>query len=119
VVRLVQDQIQSTKREVKAVLLVGGFGGSRYLFERIKETITKTTVILQPGYGWSAVVRGALLRGLSDCSSQHATVRSTSRVARKHIGIICSVEFDAAKHLISRRYASIYRISNEHKTNPA
>ncbi|KAH8587392.1 hypothetical protein B0O99DRAFT_641981 [Bisporella sp. PMI_857] len=104
VVQLVRKQIRSTKREVKAVLLVGGFGGSQYLLERLKETVTKTTVILQPGYGWSAVVRGALLRGLSDCDSQHAKVRLTSRVARKHIGVVCNIEFDETKHLMSQRY---------------
>ncbi|KAG4432939.1 hypothetical protein IFR05_011585 [Cadophora sp. M221] len=104
VIQLVREQIRSTEREVKAVLLVGGFGGSQYLLERLKETLTKTTVILQPGYGWSAVVRGALLRGLSDCDPQHSKVRLTSRVARKHIGVTCSVEFDETKHLMSRRY---------------
>ena len=102
-VQLVRKQIQSTEREVKAVLLVGGFGGSQYLLERLKETVTKTTVILQPGYGWSAVVRGALIRGLSDCDPQHAKVRLTSRVARKHIGVICTTKFDETKHLMSRR----------------
>ena len=102
-VQLVRKQIQSTEREVKAILLVGGFGGSQYLLERLKETVTKTTVILQPGYGWSAVVRGALIRGLSDCDPQHAKVRLTSRVARKHIGVICTTKFDETKHLMSRR----------------
>jgi hypothetical protein len=71
--------------------------------------------VLQPGYGWSAVVQGALLRGLADCDPQHTKVRLTSRIARKHIGIPSSVQFDETKHLMSRRYVSIYRASNEHK----
>lgn len=118
VVKLVLDQIRSTNREVKAVLLVGGFGGSQYLFQRLRETVPKNTAVLQPGYGWSAVVQGALLRGLADCDPQHEKVRLTSRVARKHIGVICSVQFDERKHLISRRCVSIYRASNEHKAKP-
>lgn len=103
VVKLVRDQIRGTNREVKAILLVGGFGGSQYLFQRLRESVPKNTAVLQPGYGWSAVVRGALLRGLGDCSPQHSNVRLTSRVARKHVGLTCNVDFDEAKHLISRR----------------
>ncbi len=109
-VKLVLDQIRSTNKEVKAVLLVGGFGGSQYLFQRLRETVPRKTVVLQPGYGWSAVVQGALLRGLADCDPQHAKVRLTSRVARKHIGTDCNVPFNSAKHLVSRRCASIYRV---------
>lgn len=118
VVKLVRDQIRSTNREVKAVLLVGGFGGSQYLLQRLRETVPKNTAVLQPGYGWSAVVQGALLRGLADCDTQHAKVHLTSRVARKHIGTICSVQFDGTKHLMSQRCVSIYRASNEHKAKP-
>jgi hypothetical protein len=77
VVKLVRDQIRSTNREVKAVLLVGGFGGSQYLLQRLRETVPKNTAVLQPGYGWSAVVQGALLRGLADCDTQHAKVHLT------------------------------------------
>ncbi|KFY86902.1 hypothetical protein V500_07322 [Pseudogymnoascus sp. VKM F-4518 (FW-2643)] len=104
VVKLVRDQIRSTNKDVKAILLVGGFGGSQYLFQRLRESIPKNTAVLQPGYGWSAVVQGALLRGLADCSPQNSNVRLTSRVARKHIGKICIVDFDEAKHLMSRRF---------------
>ncbi|OBT44564.1 hypothetical protein VE00_05799 [Pseudogymnoascus sp. WSF 3629] len=105
VVKLVRDQMRSTNKEVKAILLVGGFGGSQYLLQRLRESVPKNTAVLQPGYGWSAVVQGALLRGLADCNPQHSNVRLTSRVARKHVGRFCSIEFDEAKHLMSRRCA--------------
>lgn len=111
VVKLVRDQIRSTNKEVKAVLLVGGFGGSQHLLQRLRESVPKNTAVLQPGYGWSAVVEGALLRGLADCSPQHSNVRLTSRVARKHIGISCSFQFDEAKHLMSKRCVLISRVS--------
>lgn len=116
VVKLVLDQIRSTNKDIKAVLLVGGFGGSQYLLQRLRETIPKNTVVLQPGYGWSAIVQGALLRGLADSNPQHAQVRLTSRVARKYIGVTCNVLFDETKHLTSRRYVSIYRIANKINT---
>lgn len=111
VVKLVRDQMRSTDKEVKAILLVGGFGGSQYLLLRLRESIPKNTAILQPGYGWSAVVQGALLRGLADCNPQYSNVRLTSRVARKHVGRLSSIQFDEAKHLMSRRCALIYRVS--------
>jgi hypothetical protein len=110
VVKLVLDQIRATNKDVKAVLLVGGFGGSQFLFQRLRETVPRNTAVLRPGYGWSAVVQGALLRGLADCDPQHTQVRLTSRVARKHVGTIWQVPFDETKHLISRRCVSVYKI---------
>jgi hypothetical protein len=38
-VNLVEDQIESTNEKVKAVLLVGGFGGSWYLLQRLRESV--------------------------------------------------------------------------------
>jgi len=103
VVKLVRDQIQSINTEVKAVLLVGGFGGSQYLSQRLREIVPKNTTVLQPGHGWSAVVRGALLRGLAACDPQQGKVHLTSRVARKHTETICQLDFDGTKHLMSQR----------------
>lgn len=110
VVKLVLEQIRNTHKDVKAVLLVGGFGGSRYLYQRLLETVPKNTSVLQPGFGWSAVVQGALLRGLADCDPQRGRVRLTSRVARKHVGTITSVIFDEKKHLMSRRCVLLHDI---------
>lgn len=114
VVKLVLDQIRSTNKDVKAVLLVGGFGGSQYLLQRLRETVPKSTAVLRPGYGWSAVVQGALLRGLADCDPQHTQVRLTSRVARKHVGTVVGITFDEKKHLMSRRCVSAYKTRLEY-----
>ena len=37
ILALIQDQIQQTEKEVKLILLVGGFGKSKYLESRVRE----------------------------------------------------------------------------------
>lgn len=45
------DQIKSTKSTVKAVLLVGGFGQSAYLRDRIRAAVSNIEVMQSPnGY---------------------------------------------------------------------
>ena len=107
VVKLVLEQIRMTSGEVKAVLLVGGFGMSMYLRERIREEMSNKIELLQPAYGWSAVVRGAVLKGISQSDPRHTKVRLTSRIARKHLGTVCSVIFDEKIHSASRKSVSI------------
>ena len=56
VISLVLSQIKATKREVKAVLLVGGFGSSAYLRERLRETLRNSETysgitVRQPTHG--------------------------------------------------------------------
>ncbi|OBT43288.1 hypothetical protein VE00_06923 [Pseudogymnoascus sp. WSF 3629] len=109
-VKLVLEQIkttqetQETKRQVKAILLVGGFGKSMYLRERIREAVDKKIEVLQPGYGWTAVVRGALMKGLSDADHKYTQVRVVSRSARKHIGTKCGIIFNEAIHSEDKKY---------------
>lgn len=54
IISLVKGQIKSTKRKVKAVLLVGGFGQSAYLRESLKKAVGSSTEVLAPpnGYVW-------------------------------------------------------------------
>lgn len=103
VVNLVLSQIWSTKTEVKSILLVGGFGRSPYLRERIQKAVKSTVEVIQPPYGWSAVVQGALIQGLARYDLSHATVRLSSRIAWKHIGTEISVPFERKLHLRSQR----------------
>ncbi|KAH8807944.1 hypothetical protein F5884DRAFT_857504 [Xylogone sp. PMI_703] len=104
VVKLVLEQIQTTNREVKAVLLVGGFGRSMYLRERIKEEVSNKVEVLQPPYGWSAVVRGAVLKGVAQSDPKNSKLRLTSRIARKHLGINSGAIFNEKIHSASRKY---------------
>ena len=48
VVALVKNQISSTEREVKAVLLVGGFGESAYLRASLRKAVGSRIEILVP-----------------------------------------------------------------------
>ncbi|PWW76339.1 actin-like ATPase domain-containing protein [Tuber magnatum] len=55
-------------RQVKALVLVGGFGESEYLRSQLQNQIMtsdgRKLSILQPPNAWTAVVRGAVMRGL-------------------------------------------------------
>ncbi|KAL2869219.1 Hsp70 family protein [Aspergillus lucknowensis] len=104
VIRYVQDQIAACESEVsiKAVLLVGGFGQNSYLKERMREAL-KSVEVLQPPNAWTAVVRGAVMMGLSRTKGL-SSVDVVSRKARKHYGIQLHAQFNPAKHDISQKY---------------
>jgi molecular chaperone DnaK (HSP70) len=101
VIELVRDQIASTNVGVKAVLLVGGFGQSSYLKERLRTSLAKINQeieVLQPPDAWTAVVRGAVMKGLANHDDKLAAVHIGPRAARKHYGFICTRNFNADKH---------------------
>ena len=102
IIALVQGQIDDSRRNVRAVLLVGGFGQSNYLKKRIEAAVDGVEV-LQPPNAWTAVVRGAVMMGLANSNAAWATVGVISRAARKHYGVKLMVEYDSSKHLESRR----------------
>jgi hypothetical protein len=45
IIRLVRGQIRATRKRVSAVLLVGGFGSNRYLYERLQDEFGNRTRI--------------------------------------------------------------------------
>lgn len=129
IVELVNDQINAAKekqkRDVKAVLLAGGFGSNAYLKAKIEEAVSGrgikvqkisnkyvTAIYLYPfGKTWkadelcystTAIVRGALIRGLVDNLSLAPNVpRPTivrSRFAKSHIGTIALDNYSLSKH---------------------
>ena len=51
---------------------------------------------------WTAVARGALMKGLASTSS-FATVKISGRSARKHYGINCGVQYDEQEHGNARK----------------
>jgi molecular chaperone DnaK (HSP70) len=106
VINLVKHQIESVKsggddkkksagddekvgegddRKVSAVLLVGGFGESRYLQKRLEQAISPIE-LLCPENGWSAIARGAVIKGIAARSPAPTWVVS-SRKAKEHYGI--------------------------------
>ncbi|KAI9055847.1 hypothetical protein LZ554_000786 [Drepanopeziza brunnea f. sp. 'monogermtubi'] len=122
VCELVQGQVNGIRQKggiVSGIVLVGGFGQSNYLYTRLKShfntaapppyserpthaqaiaMISNSTVeVMQPVNAWTAVVRGAVLRGLEGSMV-------VSRKARMHYGTSYATVYDEAKHQTSERY---------------
>lgn len=121
---LVQGQVQGLRAKggiVSGVVLVGGFGQSDYLYRRLKAHFTSAAPppyserpthahasatqengsieVMQPVYAWTAVVRGAVLRGLEGNMV-------ISRKSRMHYGTSYATVYDEEKHSVSERYWS-------------
>jgi hypothetical protein len=106
---------------VSGIVLVGGFGQSDYLYRRLKTHFTSAAPppyserpthanasatqenvsieVMQPVYAWTAVVRGAVLRGLEGNMV-------ISRKSRMHYGTSYATVYDEEKHSVSERYWS-------------
>ncbi|KAI1175764.1 actin-like ATPase domain-containing protein [Nemania sp. FL0916] len=121
---LVQGQVDGLRSKggiVSGIVLVGGFGQSEYLYKRLKGHFTSgapppyserpthamaraigengSIEVMQPLYAWTAVVRGAVLRGLEGSMV-------ISRKARMHYGTSYATVYDEDKHNVSERYWS-------------
>lgn len=97
IIELVQGKIKYSSKKIKAVLLVGGFGQNNYLKERLRSSLGGIDV-LQPPNSWSAIMRGAVMMGLSRADIKLAAINVTSRTARKHYGTLLMVPYDSSKH---------------------
>lgn len=107
VITLVKGQIFATKKKISSVLLVGGFGQNNYLKERLRESLGRSIIVLQPPNAWTAVVRGAVMMGLARANSKLASVGLVSRAARKHYGIKLRTVYDPELgHQRSERFES-------------
>lgn len=98
VVRLALQQIKLSKGPVKVALVVGGFGQNPFLCSYLQESVPPSVRVLAPPDGWTAVVRGALAKVLSEECSSVERITISSRVARKHYGHPKKVRFNAAVH---------------------
>lgn len=114
--------VSSTNRTVKAVLLVGGFGESPYLRESLRAAVGPGIEILVPTnrwalssfpvtvfwlidvYSWTAVVRGALMKGLARNNPSAEQVKVETRLARKHYGSECGRKYDRKIHAHSKKW---------------
>ncbi|KAG8787696.1 hypothetical protein FRC15_008371 [Serendipita sp. 397] len=66
VLQLIEDQLRRTEQMVDALLLVGGFSGSEYLFKRVDERFgSRIKVIARPSDADTATLRGAAAYGLA------------------------------------------------------
>ncbi|KAF4989743.1 hypothetical protein FGRMN_8930 [Fusarium graminum] len=98
VIRLVKDQITASNVPVRAILLVGGFGASSYLKERLRIAVDNSIQIMQPPNAWQAIVQGAVLKGLANAAPDLAVVRVKNRKARKHYGTEWRARWDDKLH---------------------
>ncbi|KAI7231896.1 actin-like ATPase domain-containing protein [Hortaea werneckii] len=98
VIELIEGQTNSVYglgQKVNALILVGGFGRSEFLATCLRTRFTErepAIEVLQPVNAWTAVVRGAVLRGLE---GQELVL---SRKARRHYGTSHNEEFDSSIH---------------------
>lgn len=121
---LVQGQVSGIRQKggvVSGIVLVGGFGQSNYLYKRLKAHFNTAAPppyserpthaqanaliesgaveVMQPVYAWTAVVRGAVLRGLEGSMV-------ITRKSRYHYGTSYATVYDEDKHQVSERYWS-------------
>ncbi len=109
VTKLVIDQIKASESKVSAVLLVGGFSQNQYVRNEISNEIkalSASTEVIQSPNGWTAVVRGALMKGLASLSPSFATVNISERAARKHYGTDINEKWLSTMDS-GRRYSSL------------
>lgn len=95
---LVQGQMRTSRRKVKAIFLVGGFGQNPYLRNFLRGAFSPGTDVIAPVNGWTAVVRGALMKVLGEICYPEPTFLVESRVARKHYGIRVQESFIKGFH---------------------
>ncbi|KAH8896375.1 hypothetical protein GQ53DRAFT_792192 [Thozetella sp. PMI_491] len=97
---LITDQVEKVEeshgdKEISAILLVGGFGSSGYLRQQIEEHFDGSAMpkinVIQPVHAWSAVTRGAMLRGIQGNIVE-------KRIIRAAYGIAARVVWDPAVH---------------------
>ncbi|WQF77374.1 Putative Heat shock protein 70 family [Colletotrichum destructivum] len=102
---LIQKQIDGvltvSGKMPKTVILVGGFGRSRYIHNYVKSMLGDGITLLQSSgtKPWTAICRGATLQGLASLSlSPHLAVSVRSRISRASYGLEYYQKFDPALH---------------------
>ncbi|KAH9831286.1 glycoside hydrolase family 47 protein, partial [Teratosphaeria destructans] len=101
VIKLVDGQLRSLAsvgRQANGLILVGGFGQSECLLKCLKARFASQGIqVLQPVNAWTAVVRGAVLRGLE------GTELVINRKSRRNYGVVVNQPFDPTTHPLSCR----------------
>ncbi|KAF8857613.1 hsp70-like protein [Acephala macrosclerotiorum] len=92
---LVSGQVAAVKRNgiatIETIILVGGLGESPYVHEKLREWSTERGIRMTTPFtgGWSAIVCGAVLRGLEGSIVE-------TKFCRRHYGHSMSKEYDPA-----------------------
>lgn len=100
IISLIATQIKAVS-VINSILLVGGFGESEYLYQRLLSwTSGISTRLLQPREAATAIVRGAVTKGLE--TAGFSRTRITRRVRRSY-GVIVNESFVDSKHRLEDR----------------
>jgi hypothetical protein len=106
---LVNNQIRAVQEKEgvlpTAVVLVGGFGSCRYLFNILELENKGRGITIHRSTGakpWTAICRGAVLKALTNSNMPGVTVES--RVSRHSYGILCAPRYDKQAHRLEDRY---------------
>ncbi|KAF5669335.1 hsp70 [Fusarium circinatum] len=97
ILRLLKDQVDQVKRDkepiIKTMCLVGGFGSSPYVKEKLLEWCSEQEIRLTTPWtgAWAAVVCGAVLRGVEGSMFRQ-------KKCRRHYGHSISRTYDPAVH---------------------
>ncbi|KAK5129421.1 hypothetical protein LTR08_003277 [Meristemomyces frigidus] len=94
------DEVRAKGQTVNGIILVGGFGQSECLLKCLRAKFSKPgqkLEVMQPVNAWTAVVRGAVLRGLEGAEL------ILNRKSRRHYGVQCRPLFDARVHSASNK----------------
>jgi hypothetical protein len=119
IIGLVEEQMHSLQAQGKTaagLVLVGGFGQSNCLFKYlharfgdivpppaysdslVDQQVGRQFEVMQPPNAWTAVVRGAVLRGLE---GQDLVL---SRKSRRHYGVLHTSDYRPNYHNLGERY---------------
>ncbi|KAI9821960.1 MAG: hypothetical protein M1827_002542 [Pycnora praestabilis] len=100
VIDLIKVQVMTVSagpQRVNSILLVGGFGESEYLFKRVSAWANQYDIqVIQPRDASTAIVRGAVLKGLEPKVGPAKT--EVVRRARRNYGVPTAQLFVTGKH---------------------
>ncbi|KAL6358276.1 hypothetical protein LRP88_08459 [Fusarium phalaenopsidis] len=87
------------KIEALHIILVGGFGRSRYPFDHLQTKFESTVSQSRGSKPWTAICRGAVVHGLSRHNvCPQLGIKVEARIARMSYGVSCHDKFDRSKH---------------------
>lgn len=99
---LVAEQIAASNVPITAIIMVGGYGQCQYLKEELEQDSLireRQIQIHRSRRAWTAVVEGAVMKGLYEMSPEDSTrIRISNYKARKHYGTELTVTYQDSIH---------------------
>lgn len=105
IIDLLAAQVNAVSPLVNSILLVGGFGGSEYLYQCIRSWSANYGIgVFQPSDAATAVVRGAVMKGLEEVGPSMTEI---SRRARRWYGVTINKPFVEGRDLLEDRIYNV------------